>query len=143
MSRITLDELDQLTREKLPFAVACGIKAERLDSGSVTVRAIYQSQFLRPGGTLSGPLMMALADYAMYAAILTRLGLVEMAVTSSLNINFLAKAIPGDLIADAELIKLGKRLVVGSVDIHVAGESNQVAHATCTYSIPSRSVDSV
>ncbi|GIT24868.1 MAG: hypothetical protein CM1200mP41_09120 [Gammaproteobacteria bacterium] len=55
MSRITLDELDQLTREKLPFAAACGIKAERLDSGSVTVRAIYQSQFLRPGGTLSGP----------------------------------------------------------------------------------------
>ena len=143
MSRITLDELDQLTREKLPFAVACGIKAERLDSGSVTVRAIYQSQFLRPGGTLSGPLMMALADYAMYAAILTRLGLVEMAVTSSLNINFLAKAIPGDLIADAELIKLGKRLAVGSVDIHVAGESNQVAHATCTYSIPSRRVDPV
>ena len=137
MSRITLDELDQLTREKLPFAAACGIKAERLDSGSVPVRAIYQSQFLRPGGTLSGPLMMALADYAMYAAILTRLGLVEMAVTSSLNINFLAKAIPGDLIADAELIKLGKRLAVGSVDIHVAGESNQVAHATCTYSIPS------
>ena len=81
--------------------------------------------------------MMAVADYAMYAAILTRLGLVEMAVTSSLNINFLAKAIPGDLIADAELIKLGKRLAVGSVDIHVAGESNQVAHATCTYSIPS------
>ena len=143
MSRITLDELDQLTREKLPFAAACGIKAERLDSGSVTVRAIYQSQFLRPGGTLSGPLMMALADYAMYAAILTRLGLVEMALTSSLNINFLAKAIPGDLIADAELIKLGKRLAVGSVDIHVAGESNQGAHATCTYSIPSRRVDSV
>ena len=143
MSRITLDELDQLTREKLPFAVACGIKAERLDSGSVTVRAIYQSQFLRPGGTLSGPLMMALADYAMYAAILTRLGLVEMAVTSSLNINFLAKAIPGDLIADAELIKLGKRLAVGSVDIRVAGESNQVAHATCTYSIPSRRVDPI
>ena len=143
MSRITLDELDQLTREKLPFAAACGIKAERLDSGSVTVRAIYQSQFLRPGGTLSGPLMMALADYAMYAAILTRLGLVEMAVTSSLNINFLAKAIPGALIADAELIKLGKRLAVGSVDIHVAGESNQVAHATCTYSIPPRRVDPV
>ena len=137
MSRITLDELDQLTREKLPFAAACGIKAERLDFGSVTGRAIYHSKFLRPGGTLSGPLMMALADYAMYAAILTRLGLVEMAVTSSLNINFLAKAIPGDLIADAELIKLGKRLAVGSVDIHVAGESNQVAHATCTYSIPS------
>ena len=86
---------------------------------------------------------MALADYAMYAAILTRLGLVEMAVTSSLNINFLAKAIPGDLIADAELIKLGKRLAVGSVDIHVAGESNRVAHATCTYSIPSDKVDTV
>lgn len=143
MSRITLDELDQLTREKLPFAAACGIRAERLDSGSVTVRAIYQSQFLRPGGTLSGPLMMALADYAIYAAVLTRLGLVEMAVTSSLNINFLAKAMPGDLIAEAELIKLGKRLAVGSVDIHVAGEPNLVAHATCTYSIPSHMTDTV
>ncbi len=87
--------------------------------------------------------MMALADYAIYAAVLTRLGLVEMAVTSSLNINFLAKAMPGDLIAEAELIKLGKRLAVGSVDIHVAGESDLVAHATCTYSIPSHMTDTV
>ena len=84
----------QLTQEKLPFAVACGIKAERLESGVANVRALYDSQFLRPGGTLSGPLMMALADYAVYAAVLTRIGLVEMAVTSSLNINFLTKATP-------------------------------------------------
>ena len=87
--------------------------------------------------------MMALADYAIYAAVLTRLGLVEMAVTSSLNISFLAQAMPGDLIAEAELIKLGKRLAVGSVDIYAAGESDRVAHATCTYSIPSDMVDTV
>jgi uncharacterized protein (TIGR00369 family) len=141
MSNISLDELAQLTQDKLPFAVACGIQAERLESGVANVRALYDSQFLRPGGTLSGPLMMALADYAVYAAVLTRIGLVEMAVTSSLNINFLTKATPGDLIAEARIIKLGKQLAVGEVDIRADARPELVAHATCTYVLPSTTTD--
>ena len=82
--------------------------------------------------------MMALADYALYAAILASIGPVELAVTTSLNINFLRKPLPGDLLGEARLIKLGKRLAVGEVQIHSVHSDDMVAHVTGTYSIPPR-----
>ena len=81
---------------------------------------------------------MALADYALYAAVLASIGPVELAVTTSLNINFLRKPLPGDLVAETRLIKLGKRLAVGDVCIHSDKSEDMVAHATGTYSIPPR-----
>lgn len=93
-------------------------------------------QHLRPGGSVSGPVMMTLADTAMYMAILAELGPVAMAVTSSLNINFLRRPDPVDMFARAELFKLGKRLAMGEVKIFSRGSDDMVAHATCTYSIP-------
>jgi uncharacterized protein (TIGR00369 family) len=93
---------------------------------------------LRPGGTVSGPAMMALADLAAYVVILAHIGPVALAVTTSFNINFLRKPEPGDLLATCRLLKLGKRLAV--VDCAIAGEGQEdlVAHATATYSIPPR-----
>jgi uncharacterized protein (TIGR00369 family) len=91
---------------------------------------------LRPGGTISGPTMMGLTDFAMYVAILASIGPVPLAVTTNLNINFLRKPTQKDLIADTKLIKLGKRLAVGEVQIYSEGEDEMVAHATATYSIP-------
>ena len=82
--------------------------------------------------------MMALTDFAMYVAILASIGPVPLAVTTNLNINFLRKPAPRDLIAEAQLIKLGKRLAVGEVTICCDGEDEMVAHATATYSIPPR-----
>ena len=101
------------------------------------VRRTFSEKSLRPGGTISGPTMMGLTDFAMYVAILASIGPVPLAVTTNLNINFLRKPSRRDLIAEVKLIKLGKRLAVGEVEIFSDGEEDMVAHATATYSIPS------
>ena len=82
--------------------------------------------------------MMALADFAMYVAVLAAIGPVPLAVTINLNINFLRKPAQRDLTAEARLLKLGKRLAVGEVTIRSDGEEEPVAHVTSTYSIPPR-----
>ena len=136
MTEITIQEIELLTLESLPFAVDYGFRVDSLDSGISTVRAPYRESFLRPGGTISGPVIMGLADYALFVAILTKIGLVELAVTTNLNINFLRRPDPGDLLALANVIKIGKRLAVGQVEVYLDGEENMIAHATSTYSIP-------
>jgi uncharacterized protein (TIGR00369 family) len=104
--------------------------------GGCRIRRKFNEKSLRPGGTISGPTMMALTDFAMYVAVLASIGPVPLAVTTNLNINFLRKPAQRDLIAEARVIKLGKRLAVGEVDIYCDGEDEMVAHATSTYSIP-------
>ncbi|HCX87417.1 MAG TPA: hypothetical protein DG761_05290 [Gammaproteobacteria bacterium] len=136
MPRITIAQMDSLAREQLPFAIENGLILDTLDDGRAVVRAPYRSAFLRPGGTIAGPVMMALADYGVYAALLSRIGIVELAVTTSFNINFLSRPGAADLIADARIIKLGKRLAVGEVEIFSAGCDDLAAHVTATYSIP-------
>src|SRR6186713_1914924 len=106
--------------------------------GGCRVRRTFNPRSLRPGGTISGPTMMGLTDFAMYVAILASVGPVPLAVTTNLNINFLRKPAPRDLIAETRLIKLGKRLAVGEVEIYCDGDDEMVAHATATYSIPPR-----
>ncbi len=92
---------------------------------------------LRPGSTISGPTLMALADFAMYVVLLSAIGPVGLAVTTNLNINFLRKGAPGlDVLAAARLLKLGKRLAVGEVSLLSAGSVDPIAHVTATYSIP-------
>ena len=105
---------------------------------SARMRMDYHERHLRPGGTISGPSMMALADLALYAAILAHIGPVALAVTTSLNFNFLRKPEPRALIADCRLLKLGKRLAVGEVSIFSEGSADVVCHAIGTYSIPDR-----
>jgi uncharacterized protein (TIGR00369 family) len=100
------------------------------------IRRKFNPKSLRPGGTISGPTMMALTDFAMYVAVLASIGSVPLAVTTNLNINFLRRPSQRDLIAEARLIKLGKRLAVGEVEIYCDGEDEMVAHASSTYSIP-------
>jgi uncharacterized protein (TIGR00369 family) len=105
---------------------------------SARMRMTYHERHIRPGGTISGPAMMALADLTLYVAILAHIGPVALAVTTSLNFNFLRKPEQRDLIADCRLLKLGKRLAVGEVSIYSEGSSDVVCHATGTYSIPDR-----
>lgn len=93
---------------------------------------------IRPGGTVSGPAMMTLADIGLYAAILANIGPVGLAVTTNLSFNFLRKPEPRDLVAECRLLKLGKRLAVGEVSLFSPGLAEPVCHATGTYSIPSR-----
>jgi len=132
------DEIGKLLHEVFPqaFYPGCGLMIERVDSADIRVRRHFQDGFLRPGGTISGPTMMELADFAMYVAVFSAIGPQPLAVTTNLNINFLRKPAKADLVADARLMKVGKRLAVGEVTIYSEGVAEPVAHVTSTYSIP-------
>ena len=131
-------EVAQLLEREFPqmYFAGSGTTIEDAWHGGCRIRRAFNEKFLRPGGTISGPTMMGLTDFAMYVAILASVGPVPLAVTTSLNINFLRKPGQRDLIAETRLIKLGKRLAVGEVEIYCDGEEDMVAHATATYSIP-------
>jgi uncharacterized protein (TIGR00369 family) len=138
MARMTVAELDGFLRVEMPQLYrGSSTTIEHADGKTCRVREAYHDGMLRPGNTISGPTLMALADLAMYVVLLSAIGPVGLAVTTNLNINFLSKAPAGhDLIADARLMKLGKRLAVGEVILFSAASETPVAHATCTYSIP-------
>lgn len=107
-----------------------------ISSDGVRLRLAAGDRHLRPGGTVSGPTMMSLADLTAYVAILSRIGPVALAVTTSFNINFLRKPAPGALVAVGRLLKLGKTLAVVEIAIRAETHDDLVAHATTTYSIP-------
>jgi len=137
---MTREQLEATLRREFP-EMWDGTNSRRIeDVGylTATVRSIYDPSQLRPGGTISGPTMMGLADLALYAAIMGSVGPVTLAVTTNLSFNFLRKPAQKDLIADCRLLKLGKRLAVGDVFIRSDGEDDVVCHATGTYSIPPR-----
>lgn len=106
--------------------------------GSVVMRLMPNKRHLRPGGTVSGPTLFALADVGAYCAVLAHIGPVALAVTTNLNINFLRKPKPGPLTCTCRLLKLGKRLAVMEASIFDEDADDLVAHATATYSIPPR-----
>ena len=104
---------------------------------SATVRHNITEAELRPGGTVSGPVMMFVADVALYVSILGDIGIVPLAVTTSLNINFLRKpAADKAIIGVCKLIKVGRTLAIGEVAIYSEGNLDMVAHAVGTYAIP-------
>jgi uncharacterized protein (TIGR00369 family) len=134
------EELERFLAAEFPQACnsESGLSIEAVWERGCRVRQAFRASSLRPGGTISGAATMALADFAMYVAVLAAIGPVPLAVTINLNINFLRKAAPGDLTAEARLLKLGKRLAVGEVDVRCEGQDEPVAHVTSTYSIPLR-----
>ena len=97
---------------------------------------------LRPGGTVSGPVLMSVADVAIYVAILGKIGIVPLTVTTSLTINFLRKpSAEARIIAECALLKVGRTLIVGEVSLYSEGSKNLVAHVVGTYSVPPNSSD--
>ena len=97
---------------------------------------------LRPGGTVSGPVLMSVADVAIYVAILGKIGIVPLTVTTSLTINFLRKpSAEAPIIAECTLLKVGRTLIVGEVSLYSEGSSDLVAHVVGTYSVPPNSSD--
>ncbi|WP_201607725.1 PaaI family thioesterase [Psychrobacter immobilis] len=97
---------------------------------------------LRPGGTVSGPVMMAVADVAIYVAILGRIGIVPLTVTTSLTINFLRKpSANARIIAECTLMKVGRTLIVGEVSLYSEGCDDIVAHVVGTYSVPPKRIE--
>ncbi len=139
--RMTKAELEAFLAREFPqaFHAGSGLALERIDYGDCRVRLAYNDRYIRPGGTISGPTMMMLADFALYVAILSAIGPVALAVTTNFNINFLRRPEPRDLLADARIMKLGRRLAVMEVTLYSDGGEDPVAHVTSTYSIPPNS----
>lgn len=130
----TLAELSAFLIQEFP-QTQCTIEA--VGNLGATIRHPVGPGELRPGGTVSGPVMMAVADVALYVAILGEIGIVPLAVTTNLNINFLRKP-AGDhaVIGVCKLIKVGKTLAVGEVSLYSEGSDDVVAHVVGTYAIP-------
>jgi uncharacterized protein (TIGR00369 family) len=137
-AKLSLEDLKRLLAAEFPqmFNPEHGYVLDDIWFRGCRVRKRFSPRSLRPGSTINGPTMMALADFAPYVAIHASLGWVPMAVTTSLAINFLRRPAAKDLLAEAHLIKLGKRLAVAEIAIRSDGEDELVAHATSTYAIP-------
>jgi uncharacterized protein (TIGR00369 family) len=137
MSKITIAEIQEILDAELPLVDILGIQVEDVRHGECKVRMAFKPSLIRPGGTIAGPATMALADLAMFVVVLSLVGRVELAVTTSLNVNFLRKPGQSDMIAVGRILKAGKRLAVVEVELYSDGdEENMVAHVTGTYSIP-------
>ena len=136
--KLSAKEIEILLEREFPqvFRPGSGLSIEHVEFGAARVRQKFRPDQIRPGGTISGPTMMALADFAMYVVVFSLAGNQPLAVTTNLNINFLRKPGQGDLVAQARVLKSGKRLIVGEVTIRSVGEDEAVAHVTSTYSVP-------
>ncbi|SFR61550.1 uncharacterized domain 1-containing protein [Marinobacter daqiaonensis] len=133
---VTFEELQAFLAEHFPQGARYGT-LQGLGDGWAEMKLEVDDEHLRPGGTVSGPAMMALADVAVYAALLGKIGLVPLAVTSNLNINFLRKPVAHSPIrAKANMLRIGRTSAVGEVYIHSEGLEEPVAHATSIYAIP-------
>jgi uncharacterized protein (TIGR00369 family) len=138
VARMSVADLESFLQIEFPQAFSGGdISIESADGSSCLLRQRYSDRMLRPGGTVSGPTLMSLADFAMYVVLLSAIGPIGLAVTTNLNINFLRKGQSGrDVLAAARLLKLGKRLAVGEVSLLSGTSPDPIAHVTATYSIP-------
>ena len=128
-------EIEAFLAREFPQVSGYSVTGMRPDG--LQMRLSIEERHLRPGGTVSGPTMFMLADLVMYAAVLSRIGEVALAVTTGGNIDFMRKPAPSrDLLADCRLLKLGRVLAVGEVLIRSDGQEDPVARAALTYSIP-------
>ncbi len=134
--KMSLDDLHNYMSEVFPQVVDDFV-IEAVGTSDITVRMVVGDVHLRPGGTVSGPSMFALADVSMYLAILAMIGPKALAVTTNCSIDFMRKPAAGvDLIGKARVLKLGRNLAVGDVLLYSAGQEEPVARAGLTYSLP-------
>ncbi len=133
--RMDAEAVEAYLRAQFPQALDLGFQIDRVDEAGVCLSIFADADNLRPGGTVSGPTLMALVDSAVYILVLSRLGLqAAQAVTSSLQIHFFRRPQPGRIECVATLLKMGRRLAVGRADIE--GAQGLLASATATYALP-------
>jgi uncharacterized protein (TIGR00369 family) len=134
--KMSAEEVATYLEEVFP-QVGGDFTIEKLADMQARVRLKVTEKHLRPGGTVSGPSMFALADVAVYIAVLAMIGKKALAVTTNCSIDFMCKPASGaDLIAECRILKLGRVLAVGEVLLFSEGMSAPVARASLTYSIP-------
>ena len=139
--RMSLGDMEAFLAAEFPQMAHDGptYELEEVGHGTSRVRLFYHERHLRPGGTLSGPSMMALADVALYVALLGAIGPVKLAVTTNLSIHFLRKPEPRDLVATCRYLKIGRSLAIGEAELaSEGGAAETVAHVVATYAIPPR-----
>lgn len=112
------------------------VRVVEVEPGRVRMVAPTGGANLRPGGTISGPTLMSLADSAAYALVLAHIGEVPMAVTTSLNIHFLRPCRPGELVAEGRMLRLGRRIATCDVTMWTEGPDRPAAQATVAYALP-------
>ncbi|MFQ5882542.1 MAG: PaaI family thioesterase [Candidatus Methylomirabilales bacterium] len=135
--RLTKEALEQFAKEQCPFVEEFGITCEEIGSGYAVARLKYDERWLRPGKYVSGGMLMTLADAAIFYAILSVVGLKPMTVTNEFKINFLRPAIGGDVLARAEVLKAGRRIIYGEIRLFMAdGPGKLIGHATSSYVMP-------
>ncbi|MDQ1380203.1 MAG: hypothetical protein QOJ71_922 [Actinomycetota bacterium] len=139
-TRLTASEITAFLTEVFPGAMERFV-IEDVQPMRARVRMKFDDLQLRPGGTISGPSLMTLADTGLWVALLAMIGREPLSVTSHLDIDFLRKPAPADVIAQTVLHKIGKRLAVGDVIMYSAGEDVPCARASVTYAIPSVRLD--
>ncbi|MET0339789.1 MAG: PaaI family thioesterase [Polyangiales bacterium] len=133
---LTADEVTRVIAAGFHPAPVRGV-VEEVRPGFVRTRTpLDPVHMLRPGGVISGPALFTAADLAMYAVVLAHVGPQLMAVTSDLSIRFLRKGTPADIVAEASLLKLGRRLAIIDVRLSCGDDPALVAHATGTYALP-------
>ena len=132
---MSIDQLNEFMRAEFT-QMADSVEVLNLSFGSIETRLKVGSESLRPGGTVSGPAMFALADVTIYLAVLAVIGPRKLAVTTNCSIDFMRKPSPGDLRAEGRILKMGRRLAVGDVLIFSSEFSEPVARASMTYSLP-------
>ena len=118
------------------FGQWIGIKATEITARSASVRLDVRPEFLRHGGTVSGPIVMAMADVAMYAAIMGAAANGERAVTSDMTMHFMRRPLGAALTAEARILRSGKRSIVCAVDVYVEGQGESVCHVVGSYALP-------
>jgi uncharacterized protein (TIGR00369 family) len=142
INRLDAERIEELIAARFPQVHSGGrnLVIEDVGPAQARVRLKADPRNTRPGGTISGMAMFALADFSVYVAIIGRLGEPGIeAVTTNLNINFLAKPEARDMIATVRLLRLGRRLAVGEVEMFSEGAADMVAHAVASYALPARS----
>lgn len=135
MTAITTEVLQELIA-KVPLAVHLGIAVEHIRRGTVRLSMPYGEHIARPVDTVSGPALLTLADVALWGAVLSMAGAREMVVTTNLNLHFLRMAGASDMVAEARVLKMGRRLAVAAVELITRPGDELVAHATASYAIP-------
>lgn len=130
-------EVERIICAGLPMSSFAQMAVTEVNPGSATIRIPFRDWMIRPGGTIAGPVLMLAADSAMYAVILAHIGDQVMAVTANLNINFLSRPRPVDVVAEGRILKLGRRLAIVEVLIKSDGDDTLVAHVTGSYALPS------
>ena len=137
MPVMSIEELEKFRAEHFAQSDPLHMKMERLDDMSLRARMPIADQHFRTGWSVSGPTLMFFCDAGFYMLVLSQIGPVAMAVTTNLNISFMRRPAPVDIIGEFRILKLGQKLAVGDALLFSDGEKQPVAHCQITYAIPS------